>query len=231
MTTDPRVHQETWSLLPWLANGTASSAERRHAEAHLAECAECRAELAREQRLAAGLARPSVPGPDPHHGLERLMQRLDQAAPAAPLRPWPGARAVGGSGGGAQIRLSTAMLLGGLQLALVAAGVAWWLRAGAPGGTPNGTEGVYQTLTQAAGPAATAPALRVVFDAAHPVAAVQALLVNHGLVIVHGPTEAGVFTLAPATARPPRNLDALAADLRASPAVAFAEAIAPATPQ
>jgi hypothetical protein len=227
MATDPRVHQETWSLLPWLANGTATTAERRHAEAHLAECAECRAELVREQRLAAGLARLGVPGPDLHQGLDRLMQRLDQAAPVAPLRPWPGGRA----GGGAQIRLSTAVLLGGLQLALVAAGAAWWLRAGAPGGSASGAEGAYQTLTQPAGPGAAAPALRVVFDATQPVAAVQALLVNHGLVIVNGPTEAGVFTLAPATARPPRDPDDLAADLRASPAVAFAEALAPAAAQ
>jgi hypothetical protein len=231
MTTDPRVHQETWSLLPWLANGSATAVQRQRAEAHLAECAACRAELVREQRLAAGLARPGVPGPDLHQGLDRLMQRLDQAAPAAPLRPWQGVR----SGGGVQIRLSTAALLGGLQLALVAAGAAWWLHAGAPAVSASGDEGAYQTLTQPAGPGTSASALRVVFDAARPVAEVQALLVTQGLVIVNGPTAAGVFTLAPASttasSQPRRDLDALAADLRRSPAVAFAEAIAPAAAQ
>ena len=46
----------------------------------------------------------------------------------------------------------------------------------------------------------------------HLIGELQALLVGHGLVIVSGPTEAGVFTLGPATTRPMRDLDALAAD-------------------
>jgi hypothetical protein len=222
MATDPRIHQEAWSLLPWLANGTATAAQRQRAEAHLAECGECRAELAREARLAAGMARPGVPGPDLSQGLDLLMRRLDHAAPAQPPRPW----FVGRPGGGAQIRVSTALLLGGLQLALVAAGAAWWLNATAPAPLAGGAAGAYQTLTQPAGVTTGAPALRVVFNAERPVADMQQLLVTHGLVIVEGPTEAGVFTLASAGA--PRDMDALAADVRRSPAVAFAEAAGPA---
>ena len=60
-TTENRVHQETWGLLPWLANGRADAAQRDRAEAHLAECADCRAELAREQRLSAAKATPKHP--------------------------------------------------------------------------------------------------------------------------------------------------------------------------
>jgi hypothetical protein len=223
MATDSRVHQATWSLLPWLANGTATAAQRQCAETHLAECAECRAELARETRLAAGMARPGVRGPDLSLGLDRLMQRLDQAAPAQPARPWFGGR----PGGGAQIRVSTALLLGGLQLALVAAGAAWWLNANGPAPSTGGAAAAYQTLTQPTGVTTGTPALRVVFHAERPVADMQQLLVTHGLVIVEGPTEAGVFTLAPASAGAPRDMDALAADMRRSPAVAFAEAAGP----
>lgn len=222
MSTDPRIHQDTWALLPWLANGSASAEQRRRAEAHLAECAACRGELAREQRLAAGMALPSVPGPDLSQGLARLMQRLDHAVPPRPARPW----FTTGSAQGAQIRLSTAALLGALQLALFAAAAAWWLQPSAPGGATAG----YQTLTQApATTAAAAPGLRVVFHAERPVSEVQALLQGRGLAIVSGPSDAGVFTLGVAEAGPARDLDALAAELRRSPVVAFAEATGPAT--
>ena len=77
--TETRLHQETWALLPWLANGRADAAQRRRAESHLAECADCRAELAREQRMTAAMALPSMTGPDLSQGMARLMQRIDHA--------------------------------------------------------------------------------------------------------------------------------------------------------
>lgn len=221
-TTENRVHQETWGLLPWLANGRADAAQRDRAEAHLAECADCRAELAREQRLSAAMALPSAHGPDLSQGLNRLMQRIEHAesvrAPRVPRIP-------SGKGGAATIRLSTAFGLGAVQLALVAAAAAWWVGGQAPDeAAPAG----YQTLTQA--PAAAAPAttgLRVVFHASQSIGELQALLVTHGLAIVSGPTEAGVFTLEPTAPLSARQLDAVASDLRRSPAVAFAEATGP----
>ena len=220
--TENRMHQETWGLLPWLANGRADATQRRHAEAHLAECADCRAELAREQRLAAAMALPSLQGPELSQGLSRLMHRIEHAESVrAPRIPRIGA----GSGGAATIRLSTAVVLGTVQLALVAAAAAWWLRGQAPAESPVGG---YQTLTQA--PAAATPAtagLRVVFHSAQSIGDLKALLVKHGLAIVSGPTEAGVFTLAPTAPLSPRELDAVASELRRSPAVAFAEATGP----
>ena len=223
--TDMRIHQETWGLLPWLVNGRADTAQHHRAEAHLADCADCRAELAREQHLAAAMAQPSVPGPDLSQGLARLMQRLDQAAPVRPARPWL-ALGTGSAGRSATIRLSTAALLGALQLALFAAAAAWWLHTSVPvAGSANG----YQTLTQAPASAApVGPGLRVVFHGERSISELQALLVGHGLVIVSGPTEAGVFTLGSAAPQPARDLDALAAELRRSPAVAFAEPTGPA---
>ena len=223
--TDMRIHQETWGLLPWLANGRADTAQQHRAEAHLADCADCRAELAREQHLAAAMAQPSVPGPDLSQGLARLMQRLDQATPARPVRPWL-ALGTGSAGRSTTIRLSTAAVLGALQLALFAGAATWWLRTSVP--VAGSTSG-YQTLTQASTSAApVGPGLRVVFRGERPISELQTLLVGHGLVIVSGPTEAGVFTLGSATAQPARDLDALAAELRRSPAIAFAEPIGPA---
>lgn len=219
--TESQRHQEAWSLLPWLANGRADDAQRRRAEAHLASCASCRAELAREQRLTAAMSVPAVQGPALSQGLTRLMQRLDHAETVAPLHPRAPARA----GRSLSIRLSTAALLGAAQLALVAAAAAVWLHSLGP---TAGRTADYQTLTQA--PVATAPAapgLRVVFKRGQSIDELQALLVTHGLTIVSGPTEAGVFTLRPAVPLPAPELDALAASLRRSPAIAFAEAAGP----
>jgi anti-sigma factor RsiW len=39
------AHARTWALIPWLVNGRADPAQRAAAEAHLAQCADCRAEL------------------------------------------------------------------------------------------------------------------------------------------------------------------------------------------
>jgi hypothetical protein len=220
--SETRLHQETWGLLPWLANGRADATQRRRAEAHLADCADCRAELAREQRLATAMALPPLQGPDLSQGLTRLMQRIEHAESVRPPRiPRMGS----GAGGAATIRLSTAAVLGAVQLALVAAAAAWWLQGTTPAEAPAGG---YQTLTQA--PAAAVPAangLRVVFHAAQPIGELQALLVTHGLAIVSGPTEAGVFTLAPTAPLSARQLDAVASELRRSTAVAFAEATGP----
>jgi hypothetical protein len=220
--SDTRLHQEIWGLLPWLANGRADATQRQRAEAHMADCADCRTELAREQRLAAAMSLPSMQGPDVSQGLTRLMHRIDHAESVrAPRLP----RIAAGGGSGATIRLSTAAVLGALQLALVAAAAAWWLNGQTPAEAPAGG---YQTLTQA--PAAAVPAsagLRVVFHAGQPIGELQALLVTHGLAIVSGPTEAGVFTLLPTAPLTSRELDAVASDLRRSPAVAFAEATGP----
>lgn len=223
ITTQPRLHQEVWTLLPWLANGRASAEQRRRAEEHLAECADCRAQLAREQALAARMAQPTVPGPDLQQGLARLMQRVDQVEPARPV--WP--RLAGTAGRGVTIRLPAVALLGALQLALAAAGAAWWLNATGPAEAPAGS---YQTLTSAPTSLRMAgAAMRVVFHDQHPIAELQALLLGHGLVILAGPTEAGVYTLGLAAPNTAPDLDALAAELRRSPVVAFAEAAGPAT--
>jgi anti-sigma factor RsiW len=42
-------HEQAQQLLPWYVNGTLEADEAALVEAHLAECAECRADLAAEQ--------------------------------------------------------------------------------------------------------------------------------------------------------------------------------------
>ena len=62
---DSDEHGRAQALLPWVANGTLDAAELAEVEAHLAECARCRADL-EFQRLVR--ATSLVP---PSHGTRR----------------------------------------------------------------------------------------------------------------------------------------------------------------
>lgn len=70
-------HQQTQSLLPWYINGTLGENEVATVEAHLAECAECRSDLAAEQTLGTDIA--SVPM-DVEKGWAAMRARLDDRA-------------------------------------------------------------------------------------------------------------------------------------------------------
>lgn len=220
MSDEARAHQEVWSLLPWLANGRATPAQRQRAQAHLRVCADCRAELAREERLAHALALPAAAAPDAERGLQRLLQRLDQPDQADPAAPLPGRwRALAGT----RLGLGAVATLGLAELALVGALVLWWV--GGPAWQPPDAS-PYRTLTQPEPGGAEGPRWRVVFQEQRTVHELQALLRTQGLAIVAGPSEAGVFTLAAETApRTAREADAVAARLRQSPLVRFAEAV------
>ena len=214
MGEDTRLHQEVWSLLPWLASGRASPEQRERAEAHLRGCPGCRAELARELQLMRVMAQPVAPAPDAERGLQRLLRRRDQPGEPATGSERPHGRA------GVRVGLGTVAWLGLLELLLVGA-LAWWWSGGLAG--PS-AEAPYRTLTAPELGAATGPRWRVVFQDQRAIADLQALLRAHGLAIVAGPSEAGVFTLVAEV--PPGSAqaaDAVAARLRASPLVRFAE--------
>lgn len=209
MAHDPRRHAEVWAVLPWLANGRATPEQQALADAHLPHCADCRAELDRERRLAAAFAAPVPATPDAEAGLQRLMQRLDFAdepLPAPPPRPprrlhaWAAALAT----------------VGVLELVLLGALAGGWR----PGG-----DAPYQTLSRPAPHADGGPRWRVVFDDRLALHDLHTLLREQGLTVEAGPSEAGVYTLA--STAPEADADARAARLRALPQVRFAEALPP----
>lgn len=207
-------HREVWALLPWLASGTATPGQQRQAQAHLLGCAECRAELAREEQLARAMRLPPRAAPDAERGLQRLMQRLDQSddAPAVPGR-W---RLLAG----ARLGVGAVAALGLAEALLVAALGWWWLQAPLAGDAAP-----YRTLTQREAAGAEGPRWRVVFERQRSVGELQVLLARQGLVIVGGPSEAGAFTLGPAGPAGTPDADAVAAQLRQVPGVVFAEAV------
>ena len=223
MAEDNSIHQSTWALLPWLANGTATPAQQRQAQAHLDVCPECREALAREQQWAQALSREADPLPDTERGLASLMQRLDQAEAAAPRRP--AVRAAGRSLRGLSWVLAG---VGTLELAALAGLLLLglpWLQGGGQAGPAAQAEPVYRTLS-AAPAQPDAGTLHLVFDPRRPVGELSAVLQGQGLTVVRGPSEAGVWSVAPAPGAPRRDADAQARLLRQVPGVQFAEATA-----
>ena len=68
-------HEQTQQLLPWRSNGTLDPDEAALVEAHLAECAECRADAEADARLGREIAALSL---DVEHGWSALGGKLEQ---------------------------------------------------------------------------------------------------------------------------------------------------------
>jgi hypothetical protein len=83
----PSEHESVHKLLPWFVNGTLSERETARVETHLAECEECREDLAFERELARGVATLPLNADD---GWKAMQLRMAEAPPesiaAAPVR-------------------------------------------------------------------------------------------------------------------------------------------------
>lgn len=75
----PRFCRETRSQLPVLQSGELSGWPLHVVRAHLRRCAECSAELARQEQLAAALASLRSSPPEPPEGLlDQLLAHADR---------------------------------------------------------------------------------------------------------------------------------------------------------
>ena len=83
----PSEHESVQKLLPWYINGTLSARETARVEAHLAECEECREDVAFERKLANGVASLQLNADD---GWKAMQARMAEVVPdrlaAAPVR-------------------------------------------------------------------------------------------------------------------------------------------------
>ncbi|WP_198116502.1 zf-HC2 domain-containing protein [Massilia rhizosphaerae] len=226
----PYSHPEAQDALPWLANGTLAGTELERAQAHVATCADCRADLALLRTLhAAG------PGPeldlDPERALARLMPRLD-TAPVDDDVPMPCAVPTAPTAQAAQKMPEAQEAPGLLQRWRMrrAANDGTWLRAAVaaqfcaiavlaallarPAAQPDA--GAYRVLGAAG--ASGAARLVVTFRPDTPERELHRILRASGARIVGGPTVTDAW-LVGADGR----LDPVLARLRAEPAVTLAE--------
>ncbi|TLY72011.1 MAG: zf-HC2 domain-containing protein [Gammaproteobacteria bacterium] len=221
-------HEESWLLLPWLANGRLSPRERLEVEEHLSECAACTEELARQRLMCQLLTEPErvtyAPGPS----LRRLMDRIDGHGSREP-RVSPSAQARAAAASAAvwrEPRLAwAASLVLAVGLAAVATTAYRWAQ-------PR-----YATHTA---PGHASPGvLHVAFERSLPIGEMEQMLRSAGARVVEGPDATGIFGIAPvstAAAGSPSSeaagsqMRALAARLHADQRVRWVEPLASAEP-
>jgi len=213
-----RCHDEAMRLLPWLVTDRLDDSERAWLEPHVANCADCRGEVAalREVQMAcqdvarSGSAAGDEDASDIDRGWRRLRTRLQPPMSAfdparRQRRPPP------------QRRPRWQRWVLAAQAAVIAVlAVALW-------GEPPPAE--YRTL--GAAPAASGGNLVIVFDPHLDESQLRSLLLASQARIVDGPNDAGAYVLAVPGARLPMVQDAL----RAAPGVTLVAALGPGQPQ
>lgn len=216
MSSEPRSmssHSCARELLPWYANRTLDSEERRQVEEHVEACPLCARELAALEHLAAAARQEGEPQRNAASSFARLVSRLDAAGePSAERSWWRGAR---------RLLVATpppvrAALAA--QALLLAVAVAWIVLAPAPLPEPH-----FRTLAESE--VVEAPPgewhVRVVFAAGATAEQIEAILRGGGLRIVEGPGPGGVYTLRPGAGAEP--LPTVLERLRGDPVVGLAE--------
>jgi hypothetical protein len=217
-------HADAWLMLPWLANGRLSGAERVRVEEHVRGCAQCTREVAVQRRLCEVLTEPErityAPGPS----FRKLMDRIDGRKPSAgaqPLIPAPPALVLAA-------RRSSAWRPPGLAWAasfVLAVGV-----FGLAATTYRWSQPRYTTYTAAPAPASVA-VLHVAFVPSLPISEVGEALRSAGARVVEGPDDTGIVGVAPlvpaaGAADASAGLHALAVRLRADARVRWVEPLA-----
>lgn len=208
-------HRQAWELLPWCVNGTASEEECRLVETHLKQCEDCREEFAFQRRLRAGMTLDIQAAPDPAPGLDRLWERIDSAAgqdaedkPSAALAKARGRRPLFNYGLAAMVVLQAGVL--------AVFGAQFLMQHQEPGDAT----GAYATLSSP-GTSAARATIRIVPAPAMRIEELGNLLLRLQLQIVAGPSEAGVYSLAPTAER--YDTAGQLAQLRAIAGIRFAE--------
>ena len=190
MASHASRHEESWLLLPWLANGRLSQAERAAVEQHLHECAACTQELARQRLMCQVLTEPQCVTYAPGPSLRKLMERIDRRAPARPQDAPPLSRR------SAPARLAPAWRPPGLAWAasvVLAMGFTVFATTAYRWSQPR-----YATHTTA--PRGTPGVLHIAFDRSVPIGEMEEMLRSAGARVVEGPGTTGIFGIAPVTA-------------------------------
>ena len=189
ITQTANAHDECWLALPWLANGRLAPSERARAEEHLRTCGTCAAELERQHLLCAALTEPERVTHAPGPSFRKLMERIDDAAPAPaapqPLLPRPRSmRPVLAATWRPPGLAWAATFVFALGVGFLAPTFYRW------------SQPAYSTYTSAAAPR-QADVLHVAFERSLTVGEVAQLLRSSGAHVVEGPDSSGIFGVAP----------------------------------
>jgi hypothetical protein len=238
MALDERgLHDEVWLLLPWLANGRLSPAERDLAQEHVRDCKECERELACQQLMCSAFSEPDrvtyAPGPS----FRKLMDRINsdsgirdgEVGKASVRDRLPAGRVSNQSTLG---RLGRVSLWRPPGLAWAASFLLLFGITGLMFTAYHWSAGRFRTVTDAS--VVTPNVLHIAFDRSLPIGEVEELLRTGGARIVEGPGNTGIVGVTPVgviaghttEASANKQLRALSARLRADPRVLWVQPLA-----
>jgi hypothetical protein len=208
-------HEESWLLLPWLANGGLGGAERTRLEQHVRGCAECAREVEVQRLWRDALTEPERVTHAPGPSFRKLMERIDaQQPPRIAAALTTGARAARGRAAWRPPGLAWAasfVLCVGLGTVAVTA-YRW-------------SEPLYGTRSLNTAPAPGV--LHIAFERSVTVGEAERLLISAGARVVEGPDASGVFGVAPVAASGDGAAALrLAERLRSEPEVRWVEPLA-----
>jgi anti-sigma factor RsiW len=217
-------HRSIGELIPWYLNGTLGELDRKRVDLHIATCAACRDDLELERRIYERVAKNDSVEHIATPSLRRLQERIDGLETLIPPRPAQAPTPVSHS------RTRQAFRRVFAWQGLMAASVAILAVALAVTATHRPQPTVartpppdYYTVTT---PIERPPgeAIRAVFAPTITLDELQSILALSHLKIVAGPTEAGVYSLAPTTTLP---VSSSLTVLRRQHSVRFAEKTPP----
>lgn len=215
------AHQDISLLLPWYVNKTLHGAEIKTVENHLKVCLTCRREIATLHKLAAAVQQKGSIDSAAQATFYRLKKRIhspDETSRqnTSKVIALPGQRAWYG-----KLRLGHSILprpaLAWAAVLLLSLLIPRFIDTG------NSQMHEYRTLSNSENPAISKNTIRVIFSNDTEQVNINNILASvHGL-IVDGPTEQGVYTIAVESELASNNVLGLVATLRKNPNVIFAE--------
>lgn len=225
------LHEETWLLLPWLANDRLSGTERERAEEHVRLCDDCTRELAAQRALCDALSAPERVTYAPTPSFRKLLERIDGPAAQAPRGAEPAAAPRSEAialRGRSKARAGNAALWRPPGLAWAASFLAMVGMTALVAVAYHWSEARYVTVLD---PTAARPAqvLQIAFDRELTIGEIEEALRADGGRVVEGPDTTGIFGIAPVAHSGDHDLQQqlrrLATRLRADPRVRWVQPI------
>jgi anti-sigma factor RsiW len=223
-TPNESEHANIWELLPWYLNDTLTELDRKRVDLHLTACAACRDQMAIERRIHERVARNDTMEHIATPSLRRLQERIDDLATAAtPVAQSPSPLPPRSVNRGGLRRVFPWQGLMAASVAILAAALIVTATHRAQPTLARTPPPDYYTVTTAA-QRPPGEAIRAVFAPTITLEELQSILALSHLKIVAGPTEAGVYSLAPTSSLPVTSSLTL---LRRQHSVRFAEKTPP----
>jgi anti-sigma factor RsiW len=216
---DSRCADEAARLLPWYLAGRLSANDAGRVSQHLEHCEICQVDLIHERSLRALLKSESSLEYAPQPGLAKTLARIDELEREGATAPRSGGRSAT-----TRMRrfravhwLTAAVAVQAIALSFV--GATLFQRS-----VQTDREPRYITMSSVPGPVPAGSRIRVVFSADMSLGALQSLLTQNALTVIHGPSSAGAYTLAFTNARTASQpVDPIIAALRNDARVLFVE--------